>query len=148
MPVDEAPLKLESPHRQLPKAPTGIEGFDAITLGGLPNGRPTLVCGAAGCGKTLFALTFLVRGAMEFGEPGVLMTFEERAEDIAANVASLGYDVPSLIAGKKLVIDHVRVERSEIEESGDYDLEGDKRHHGPVHAPDLRARVGPRPWPT
>jgi circadian clock protein KaiC len=88
-------MELESPHQQLPKAPNGIEGFDAITLGGLPHGRPTLVCGAAGCGKTLFALTFLVKGATEFGESGVLMTFEERAEDIAANVASLGYDVPA-----------------------------------------------------
>ena len=109
---------------QIPKAPTGIEGLDAITLGGLPAGRPTLICGSAGCGKTLFGMTFLVKGATEYGEPGVLMSFEETAADLAANVASLGYDVPGLIADKKLVIDHVRVERSEIEETGDYDLEG------------------------
>jgi circadian clock protein KaiC len=108
----------------LPKAPTGIDGFDEITLGGLPQGRPTLVCGGAGCGKTLFAMTFLVNGARQFGEAGVLMSFEEGAEDLTANVASLGYDVAGLIAGKRLLIDHVRVERSEIEEAGEYDLEG------------------------
>src|SRR3712207_3682235 len=108
----------------LPKAPTGIGGFDEITHGGLPSGRPTLVCGGPGCGKTLFAMTFLVNGARRFGEAGVLMSFEEGAEDLAANVASLGYDVPDLVAGKRLVIDHVRVERGEIEEAGEYDLEG------------------------
>jgi circadian clock protein KaiC len=108
----------------LPKAPTGINGFDDITLGGLPKGRPTLVCGGAGCGKTLFAMTFLVKGARQFGEAGVLMSFEEGAEDLGANVASLGYDVAGLIADKKLLIDHVRIERSEIEEAGEYDLEG------------------------
>ena len=108
----------------LPKALTGISGFDDVTLGGLPAGRPTLLCGAAGCGKTLFAVTFLVNGATRFGEPGVFMSFEERAEDLAANVASLGYDVEGLVAAGKLAIDHVRVERSEIEESGEYDLEG------------------------
>ncbi len=108
----------------LPKSPTGISGFDEITLGGLPAGRPSLICGAAGCGKTLFAVTFLVNGATLFNEPGVFMSFEERAEDLAANVTSLGYDLDGLIAGGKLAIDHVRVERSEIEESGEYDLEG------------------------
>ena len=108
----------------LAKARTGIAGFDEITLGGLPAGRPSLVCGAAGCGKTLFAVTFLVNGATRFGEAGVFMSFEERAEDLAANVASLGYDLDGLIAADKLAIDHVRVERSEIEESGEYDLEG------------------------
>ncbi len=108
----------------LPKAPTGISGFDDVTLGGLPVGRPSLVCGAAGCGKTLFAVTFLVNGATRFDEPGVFMSFEERAEDLAANVASLGYDLDGLVAGGMLAIDHVRVERSEIEESGEYDLEG------------------------
>jgi circadian clock protein KaiC len=110
--------------RSLPKAPTGIGGFDDVTFGGLPKGRPTLVCGAAGCGKTLFAMTFLVNGARRFGEAGVLMSFEEGAEDLAANVASLGYDVPGLLAEKRLLIDHVRIERSEIEEAGEYDLEG------------------------
>jgi circadian clock protein KaiC len=108
----------------LPKAATGISGFDDVTFGGLPRGRPTLVCGGAGCGKTLFAMTFLVQGARDFGEPGVLMSFEEGAEDLAANVASLGYDVPGLIAARRIAIDHVRIERSEIEESGEYDLEG------------------------
>ncbi len=108
----------------LPKAPTGIEGFDDLTFGGLPVGRPSLICGAAGCGKTLFATTFLVNGATRYGEPGVFMSFEERAEDLAANVASLGYDLDGLVASGKLAIDHVRVERSEIEETGEYDLEG------------------------
>ena len=108
----------------LPKALTGISGFDEITLGGLPVGRPTLVCGAAGCGKTLFAVTFLVNGATRFAEPGVFMSFEERAGDVAANVASLGYNLDELAADGKLAIDHVQVERSEIEENGEYDLEG------------------------
>jgi circadian clock protein KaiC len=108
----------------LEKSPTGISGFDDITFGGLPKGRPTLVCGGAGCGKTLFAMTFLINGARQFDEPGVLMSFEEGTEDLAANVASLGYDVPGLVAAKRLLIDHVRVERSEIEEAGEYDLEG------------------------
>lgn len=108
----------------LPKAATGIDGLDAVTQGGFPAGRPTLIAGAAGAGKSLFGLTFLVNGVNHFDEPGVLMSFEERAEDIAANSASLGYDLPGLIAADKLVIDYVRVERSEIEESGEYDLEG------------------------
>lgn len=108
----------------LPKTSTGISGFDEVTLGGLPTGRTSLVCGAAGCGKTLFAVTFLVNGATRFGEPGVFMSFEERAEDLAANVASLGYDLDGLVAAGKLAIDHVHVERSEIEETGEYDLEG------------------------
>ena len=108
----------------LPKAPTGISGFDEVTLGGLPAGRPTLVCGAAGCCETLFAVTLLVNGATQLCEPGVFMSFEERAEDLAANVASLGYDLDDLVAAGKLAIDHVRVERSEIEETGEYDLEG------------------------
>jgi circadian clock protein KaiC len=115
--------KTSAPPR-LKKVPTGINGFDTITGGGLPAGRPTLVCGGAGCGKSLFAAEFLVRGASEFNEPGVLMTFEETAEDITENVSSLGFDVPALVARKKLIIDHVRVERSEIEENGEYDLEG------------------------
>jgi circadian clock protein KaiC len=109
---------------QLPKALTGISGFDLITLGGVPEGRPTLVCGGPGCGKTLFAMTFLVNGAVDQGEPGVFMTFEENAEAVAANVASLGFDIAGLVDQKKLVVDYVRIERSEIEESGDWDLEG------------------------
>lgn len=108
----------------LKKVPTGINGFDEIAGGGLPAGRPTLVCGSAGCGKSLFGLEFLMRGAIEYGEPGVLMSFEESAEDIAQNVASLGFDINALAAEKKLVVDFVRVERGEIEEHGEYDLEG------------------------
>ena len=107
----------------LTKAPTGIKGLDDVTLGGLPKGRPTLLCGAAGCGKTLVAMTFLVNGATQFGETGVFMSFEERAEDLAANVASLGYDVDGLVADKRLVIDHVRIEPAEIEVSGEFDFE-------------------------
>src|SRR6185369_17494164 len=102
---------------QLLKAATGIDGLDAITEGGLPAGRPTLLCGAAGCGKTLFGVTFLVNGAVRFKQPGVLMTFEERPDDISANVESLGYDLPGLIASKSLAIDQVRIERGESEES-------------------------------
>ena len=109
---------------QLPKAPTGIQGLDEITGGGLPKGRPTLVCGGAGCGKTLLAMEFLVRGATQFGEPGVFMAFEETTKDLAQNVASLGFDLNDLIARKKIVLDFVYIERSEIEESGEYDLEG------------------------
>ena len=107
----------------LEKAPTGIEGLDEVTLGGLPKGRPTLLCGSAGCGKTLIAMTFLVNGAAKYGDPGVFMSFEERSGDLAANVASLGYDLDALIADKQLVIDHVRVEPSEIEVSGEFDFE-------------------------
>lgn len=110
--------------RQLPKAPTGIQGLDEITGGGLPKGRPTLVCGSAGCGKTLLAMEFLVRGATEFNEPGVFMAFEETAQDLTQNVASLGFDLKDLIARKKMVLDFVYIERSEIEETGEYDLEG------------------------
>ena len=108
----------------LAKSPTGIDGFDQITAGGLPTGRPTLVCGGAGCGKTLFAISFLVHGATKFDEPGVFMSFEESNDELAQNVASLGFDLPGLIEKKKIVLDHVKVERSQIEETGDYDLEG------------------------
>src|SRR6201996_797524 len=108
----------------LPKTPTGVGGLDDLTLGGLPSGRPTLLCGSAGCGKTLFGMTFLVNGATKFDETGVFMSFEEREQDLAANVHSLGFDVDELISKKKLVIDYVRIERAEIEESGEYDLEG------------------------
>ena len=116
--------KPESARRELPKAPSGIPGLDSITGGGLPRGRPTLVCGSAGCGKTLLAMEFLVRGATEFGEPGVFMAFEETAEELTQNVRSLGFDLDELAARKKLALDFVRVERNEIEETGDYDLEG------------------------
>jgi circadian clock protein KaiC len=109
--------------KELAKAPTGIKGLDEITLGGLPRGRPTLVCGSAGCGKTLLGMEFLVHGA-RLGEPGVCVTFEERVDDLIANVASLGFDLPQLITEKKLRLDHVQLDRSEIEEAGEYDLEG------------------------
>jgi circadian clock protein KaiC len=109
---------------QLKKAPSGIVGFDEISGGGLPAGRPTIVCGGPGCGKTMFAMEFLVRGAIEFGEPGVLMTFEETGEGMSRNVESLGFNVPSLVAQKKLFLDYVRIEPSEIQETGEYDLEG------------------------
>ncbi len=110
--------------RGLPKCPTGIQGLDEITGGGLPRGRPTLVCGSAGCGKTLLAMQFLVRGAIDYHEPGVFMAFEENADELTKNVASLGFDLPALIRRKQLYVDHVHVERSEIEETGEYDLEG------------------------
>jgi len=109
---------------QFSKVPTGIKGLDEITGGGLPKARPTLVCGGAGCGKTLLAMEFLVRGATRFNEPGVFMAFEENAQDLTQNVASLGFDLKDLIARNKLVVDFVYIERSEIEESGEYDLEG------------------------
>lgn len=109
--------------KKLPKSATGITGFDEITLGGLPTGRPTLVCGGAGCGKTLFGIEFLVRGASQFNEPGVFMSFEETIEELTINVASLGYDLDELIKQKKIALDHVHIERSEIEETGEYDLE-------------------------
>ena len=108
--------------RTLQKVPTGIEGFDQITGGGLPQGRPTLVCGGPGCGKTLFGLEFLIHGAMH-GEPGVFVTFEETEDDLIKNVSSLGYELADLLKRKRLAIEYVRVERSEIEETGEYDLE-------------------------
>ncbi|MEW6061041.1 MAG: circadian clock protein KaiC [Bacteroidota bacterium] len=108
----------------LQKVPTGIQGFDEISGGGLPQGRPTLVCGGAGCGKTLFATEFLIRGAMQYDEPGVFMAFEETAEELTKNVASLGFNLTDLVKKKKLFIDYVHIERSEIHETGEYDLEG------------------------
>ncbi len=108
----------------LQKCPTGIRGLDEITDGGLPRGRPTLVCGGAGCGKTLLATEFIVRGITEYGEPGVIMTFEETVDELADNVASLGMDLRGMIAANKLVIDYVHVERQEIQETGEYDLDG------------------------
>ena len=113
-----------TPRKEIQKCATGIAGLDQITEGGLPKGRPTLLCGTAGCGKTVLAMEFLVRGATEFNEPGVFMAFEETANELAENVASMGFDVPKLCARKRLLVDSVRVERSEIEETGEYDLEG------------------------
>ena len=108
----------------LPKAPTGIRGLDEVTGGGLPRGRPTLVCGPAGCGKTLLGIEFLVRGITEFGEPGVFMAFEETRLDLIANVASLGFDLEQLEADNQLVLDSVIIDRTEILQSGDWDLDG------------------------
>jgi circadian clock protein KaiC len=119
--MSKAPL---TPNPSLPKTSTGIAGLDEVTGGGLPRGRPTLVSGRAGCGKTLFAVEFLVRGATQFGEPGVFMAFEETAEELGQNVRSLGFDLKALAAQKKLLIDYVHVDRSEIEETGEYDLGG------------------------
>jgi len=106
-----------------PKTPTGINGLDEITEGGFPKGRPTLICGSAGCGKTLFAIQFLVKGIAEYNEPGVFMSFEESPKDLSQNVRSLGFDLEKLSANKKLKVDHVHIEKSEIEETGEYDLE-------------------------
>ncbi|MBK9257313.1 MAG: circadian clock protein KaiC [Saprospiraceae bacterium] len=111
-------------HETLQKTPTGISGLDEITNGGFPKGRPVLICGSAGCGKTLFAAQFLVKGITDYNEPGVFMSFEESASDLTQNFNSLGFDFEKLIAENKLRIDHVRIERSEIEETGEYDLEG------------------------
>ena len=110
--------------RALGKCPSGIDGLDEITGGGFPAGRPTLVCGGPGCGKTLLSLEFLVRGALDHDEPGVFVAFEETETELAQNVRSLGFDLEALVADKKLVVDHVKVERSEMEENGEYDLSG------------------------
>jgi len=110
--------------KTLPKASTGIQGLDEITWGGLPRGRPTLVSGCAGSGKTLFGLEFLVRGATQYNEPGVFVSFEESIQDLTKNAASLGFDLDRLVADKKLFLDHVHIERSQIEETGEYDLDG------------------------
>ena len=120
----KAKLKSGATNHSLPKALTGIQGLDEITGGGFPRGRPTLICGSAGAGKTLLAIEFLVRGATEFKEPGVFMAFEETAAELAQNVRSLGFDLEQLEKEKKLVVDFVRIERGEIDETGDYDLEG------------------------
>src|SRR3954452_5144677 len=122
--MTKATERRSTANRTLPKALTGIQGLDEITGGGLPRGRPTLVCGSAGCGKTLLAMEFLVRGATEYNEPGVFMAFEESAAELTQNVRSLGFDLDQLTKEKKLLLDFVRVERSEIDETGDYDLEG------------------------
>jgi len=120
-------VKADTNTRGLPvldKAPTGIQGLDEVTYGGLPRGRPTLLCGAAGCGKTLFAMTFLYSGAIQYGEPGIFVAFEERPAELIKNVGSLNYDLQKLVTENKLAIDHVHIERAQIEEAGEYDLEG------------------------
>jgi len=122
--LGKTPQKKDKENLSLPKAPTGIQGVDEITGGGFPRGRPTLICGSAGAGKTLLAMEFLVRGATEYNEPGVFMAFEETAPELTQNVRSLGFDLDELVKQRKLLIDYVRIERSEIDETGDYDLEG------------------------
>jgi len=124
LPSRAKPQRSEGERGALPKAPTGISGLDEITLGGLPRGRPTLVCGAAGCGKTLLAMEFLLRGAEQFGETGVFMAFEETEQDLSQNVRSLGFDLDKLVADHKIAVDYVRIEPAEIHETGEYDLEG------------------------
>ncbi len=113
-----------SSHRQVDKAPTGISGLDDITFGGLPAGRPTLISGGPGSGKTLLGVSFLVEGARRYNEPGVLLSFEENADELAQDVCSLGYDLHQLCKEKKILVDYIHVDRSEIEETGEYDLEG------------------------
>ena len=107
-----------------PKSPSGIQGLDEITGGGLPTGRPTLLCGGTGCGKTLFSMEFIVHGALDFGEPGVFMAFEEKTDELTLNVASLGFDLAALQRDKLIKLDYVHIDKREIEETGEYDLEG------------------------
>jgi hypothetical protein len=120
---ESLPSRAKMTRGTLAKAPTGISGLDEITLGGLPRGRPTLICGSAGCGKTLFGMEFLLRGALDFDEPGVFMAFEETEKDLSENVRSLGFDLDKLVAQNKIAVDYVHVERSEIQETGEYDLD-------------------------
>ncbi len=123
-PITKTATKPKSTSEGLPKCTTGIQGLDEITGGGLPQGRPTLVCGGTGCGKTLLGIEFLVRGATLHNEPGVFLAFEETAEELAQNVRSLGFDLDDLIEKKMLSVDYIHIERNEIEETGEYDLEG------------------------
>ncbi len=116
--------KLVTVFQGIRKSPTGIVGFDELTIGGVPTGRPTLVCGTAGCGKTLFASTFLFNGARDMDEPGVFVTFEERPSDITSNVRSLGFDVEQLVNQGKIYVEHISIDPAELEEIGEYDLEG------------------------
>src|ERR1700722_9883358 len=118
------PITPRIPPPPLLKCPSGIRGLDAITGGGFPRGRPTLVCGGSGCGKTLFAMEFLVRGIDEYDEPGVFMCFKEREKELAQNVASLGFDLPRLIASNRLLVDQVTIERADVAETGEYSLDG------------------------
>ncbi len=124
--VKVTPMKKQPKFKRktLPKSPTNIQGFDEITGGGLPKGRPTLVCGGAGCGKTLFAMEFLIRGATIYNEPGVFISFEETEKELTSNVTSLGFDLADLIKHKKLWLQHIHIERGEIEANGEYDLKG------------------------
>lgn len=120
-------IQKEKPNLRLPvlqKTATGIYGLDQITGGGIPKNRTTLVCGKAGCGKTLLSLNFLMNGALECEEPGVFLSFEEKAKEIAENIASLGYDLPKMERQKKILTEYVHIDKNEIQETGEYDLEG------------------------
>jgi circadian clock protein KaiC len=117
-------IPTHTPSNQLLRSPTGIPGLDEITFGGLPTGRPTLVCGGPGSGKTLLGISFLVNGIRLYDEPGVLMSFDENAAELAQDVQALGFDLPGLVEAGKLVVDYVHVDRSEIEETGEFDLDG------------------------
>jgi circadian clock protein KaiC len=110
--------------RVLPKTPTGIPGFDSVTGGGLPRGRSSLICGPAGCGKTVLAVEFLYFGIVKFNEPGVFVAFEETADDLIANVTSMGFDLAKAESDGQLVIDHIHVARGEMDEAGEWDLDG------------------------
>ena len=110
--------------QSLAKSLTGIRGLDEITEGGLPTGRPSLICGNAGCGKTILAMEFLLHGALDFGEPGVFVSFEETGDDLTDNFAALGYDLKNLNARRLLSVEYIYIERSEIEEAGDYNIDG------------------------
>ena len=116
--------KIQTQTMLLEKSPTGINGLDEITFGGLPKGRPTLICGNAGCGKTLLAMEFLVRGATQYNEPGVFMSFEETEMELTTNVASLGFHLNDMVARKMIFLEYVHIDRTEIEVTGEYDLEG------------------------
>ena len=121
--INLKPTLMPENRPQLPKALTGIEGLDIITEGGLPKGRASLICGGTGTGKTLLAMEFLLRGALQFNEPGVFMAFEESTNDLIANVASIGFDLNGLIAAEKVVVDFVYIDREEIVEAGEYNLD-------------------------
>ena len=122
--VNRGNVSAKSHSNELEKAPTGIEGLDDITGGGLPKGRTALICGSAGCDKTLMVMQFLAQDNQSFGEPGVFVAFEETDKDLAKNFASLGYNLGELAAQKKILIDYSHIDISEIEETGEYDLEG------------------------
>jgi len=117
-------LNIVTTPQSLAKSLTGIRGLDEITEGGLPTGRPSLICGNAGCGKTILAMEFLLHGALDFGEPGVFVSFEETGDDLTDNFAALGYDLKNLNARRLLSVEYIYIERSEIEEAGDYNLDG------------------------
>jgi circadian clock protein KaiC len=111
-------------HHQLPKCPTGIKGFDEVTDGGLPKNRITLFSGSTGTGKTLLGLDFLIHGAVSYNEPGVFMSFEETTEELYIDVASLNLNLQALVSKKRIRLEHVILERGDIREKGEFDLEG------------------------